>query len=215
MQLKIYFNEKPVYLCDEIDEKIKEITTHPDAVFIDELSAHAINALLHEIKKADFHAGVIFHENFGDLQKAFFRHFTVIEASGGIVQNQKKEILFIFRRDKWDLPKGKMEDNESQLECAIREIEEETGVADLVLRNKIGDTYHTYNEYGKTILKISHWFSFGCEKPQILKPQTEEDITDTVWIKETDIGKPLGNTYRNIADVIEQFFAGTKIPEKS
>jgi 8-oxo-dGTP pyrophosphatase MutT (NUDIX family) len=209
MSLKIYFNEKPVYLCDEIDEKIKEITSHPDAVFIDELSTHAINALLHEIKKDDFHAGVIYNENLEQLKKAFFRHFTVIEASGGIVQNEKKEILFIFRRNKWDLPKGKLEDNESLLECAIREIEEETGVTDLVFRSKIGETYHTYKEYGKTFMKISHWFSFSCDKPQKLKPQTEEDITETVWVKETEINNPLGNTYQNIADIIEKFYANT------
>ena len=76
MQIKIYFAEKPVYLCDEMNNTLQELLHHPDVVFIDELSSHAINALLHEIKKDDFHAGIICHSDFTKLKKAFFKHFT-------------------------------------------------------------------------------------------------------------------------------------------
>jgi hypothetical protein len=55
MQITIYFNEKPVYLCDEISDELNELMHHPDAVFIDELSTPAIKSLLHEIKKVVFH----------------------------------------------------------------------------------------------------------------------------------------------------------------
>src|SRR6476660_2723227 len=127
MQIKIYYGDKPLYLCNEMSDTLKELLHHPDVVFIDELSSRAISSLLHEIKKTDFHAGIIFDEDFEKLKKAFFKHFQVIEAAGGIVQNEKKELLFIFRRGKWDLPKGKMEQNEDPETCAAREIEEETG----------------------------------------------------------------------------------------
>jgi hypothetical protein len=137
MQIKIYFGEKPVYLCDEMDENLNDLMHHPDAVFIDELSTPAINSLLHEIKKEDFHAGIICHNDLEKLKIAFFKHFNIIEAAGGIVQNEKKELLFIFRRGKWDLPKGKMENNENALQCAEREIEEETGAKELRLKKKI------------------------------------------------------------------------------
>ena len=54
MQLVIYFDEKPVYLCDQLTAEIQERLHHPDTVFIDELSTPAINSLLHEIKKRPF-----------------------------------------------------------------------------------------------------------------------------------------------------------------
>ena len=46
MYIKIYFGDKPVFLCNEIDEMIHEYMHHPDAVFIDEISVPAIKSLL-------------------------------------------------------------------------------------------------------------------------------------------------------------------------
>ena len=192
MQLTIYFGDKPVYLCDEMSEKLNELLHHPDVVSIDELSSHAINAMLHEIKKPDFHAGIIFSEDFEKLQHTFFKHFSVVEAAGGIIQNEHKDVLFIFRRGKWDLPKGK--------------IEEETGVKNLTLKKEWGKTYHTYNEFGKDILKISHWFYFTCENNQELVPQTTEDITEIKWFKTKDIKIPVANTYATIKNILSDFF---------
>lgn len=206
MQITIYFDEKPVYLCNEISDELNEIMHHPDAVFVDELSTPAINSLLHEIKKEDFHAGIIWNPDLDKLKKAFFKHFVQIEAAGGIVQNEKKDILFIFRRGKWDLPKGKMEKKETPEACAKREVEEETGVKGLVLKKKIGETFHTYDEFGKHILKTSHWFYFTCKNDQALQPQTEEDITETQWIKTRDMKQPMSNTYENIKDIVGRFF---------
>ena len=206
MKLTIYFNEKPVYLCDRMDADLTELTHHPDAVFIDEFSTPAINSLLHEIKKEDFHAGIVLHDDLDALKRSFFKHFTIIEAAGGIVQNDKKDILFIFRRGKWDLPKGKLENKETPETAAAREVEEETGVKDLKLKKKIGETYHTYDEFGKHILKISHWFYFTCSSKQELQPQTEEDITETKWVKTKDIREPMGHTYENIKDIMRRFF---------
>ncbi|MCP9753403.1 NUDIX hydrolase [Ferruginibacter sp. HRS2-29] len=206
MQLKIYFDEKPVYLCDELSEELKEILHHPDAVFIDEFSTPAINSLLHEIKKEDFHAGVILSDDLEKLRKSFFKHFTTIEAAGGIVQNDKKELLFIYRLDKWDLPKGKVEENEEIEVAAAREIEEETGLKDIILKKKIGETYHTYNAYGKHYLKTTHWFYFTSDSHQKLQPQLEENITLIKWIKTKDIKTPMETTYASIKDIMHCFF---------
>ena len=205
MQTKVYFAEKPVFLCDEITPEIREIMHHPDAVFLDELSTPAINSLLHEIRKPDFHAGIILSTDLKKLQKAFFKHFVVVEAAGGIVQNENKEILFIFRRGKWDLPKGKLEKNEDVETCARREIEEETGVSGLKLVNKTGETYHTYDEYGKHILKVSHWYHYRCNLNQELRPQAEEDITEVRWIAVSDIQLPMKNSYENIREILRSF----------
>ena len=158
------------------------------------------------MKKESFHAGIIMNKDLKKLKKAFFKHFILIEAAGGIVQNEKKEILFIFRRGKWDLPKGKMEDTEIPEECAEREIKEETGLKRLVLKKKVGETYHTYDEYGKHMLKTSHWFYFTCNSKQELEPQLAEDITKAEWIKTKDIKMPVSNTFENIKDILKKFF---------
>lgn len=206
MQIKIYFGEKAVYLCDEITDELHELLHHPDAVFIDELSTPAINSLLHEIKKENFHAGVIWNVDFDKLKKSFFKHFTFIEAAGGVVQNEQKDVLFIMRLGKWDLPKGKMEKNEEPDACAKREIEEETGLKNLKLKKKICDTFHTYEAYGKHYLKQTHWFYLTCKGKQELVPQTEEDITEIRWFKTKEIKTPVANTYEAIKDVLRNFF---------
>ncbi len=205
MYIKIYFDDKPIYLCDEIDAMLNEILHHPDAVFMDEISTPAINSLLHEVHKAEFHAGVIWNSDLEKLKKAFFKHFKAIEAAGGVVVNEKKEILFIFRLNKWDLPKGKLEKGENLEECAIREVEEETGLVNLKLKKKIAETYHTYNAFGKHFIKTSHWYYITCSRKQHLVPQTEEDITEIAWISQETISKPMENTYPSIKDIIAKF----------
>jgi ADP-ribose pyrophosphatase YjhB (NUDIX family) len=206
MYIKIYFGEKPVILCDEINKDINEILHHPDAVFVDEISPRAMKSMLHEIKKEEFHAGVIWNEDLDKLKKTFFKNFTAIEAAGGIVQNDEKDLLFIYRRGKWDLPKGKVEKKEKLEDCAMREVTEETGVKGLTLKKKIGETYHSYDEFGKHFLKTSHWFYMTCKGSQELKPQTEEDITDIKWVKTIDIKEPVKNTYSTIKDILSKFF---------
>src|SRR6476469_1973448 len=96
--ITIYFGDKPVFLCDKPDPEIDEVRHHPDAVYIDELSRAAINSLLHEIDKPQFHAGIILNENFQKLKKEFFKHFKLLKAAGGLVKNKAGEILLIFRR---------------------------------------------------------------------------------------------------------------------
>jgi len=206
MYINIYFGDKPVILCNEIDKELNEILHHPDAVFVDEISPRAIKSMLHEIKKDEFHAGVIWNSELDKLKETFFKNFKVIEAAGGIVQNDKKEILFIHRLGKWDLPKGKIEKDEKEEACALREVTEETGVKDLHLKKKVGETYHVYDEFGKNILKISHWYHMTCSSKQELLPQTEEHITEIKWVKTLDIKEPIKNTYPSIKDILVKFF---------
>ncbi len=201
--ITIYFGDKPVFLCDEITAEINEYRHHPDAVYIDELSTAAINSLLHEIKKAQFHAGIIFDQDFKKLKTGFFKHFTLIKAAGGLVKNKKGEILLMFRRGKWDLPKGKLDDNETIQQCARREVQEETGLHELETGKPIGITYHTYVQFGKHILKESHWYAMKATGNEKLVPQTEEDITEIIWVKKEDLKKYVSNTFPTIIEVLK------------
>lgn len=206
MYIKIYFGDKPVYLCDEINKELNEILHHPETVFIEEISVAAIRSLLHEIRKDELQTGVIWDKDLEKLKKAFFRNFTLIEAAGGIVQNTRKDLLFIMRLGKWDLPKGKIEKGENEKDCAIREVMEETGVKHLTLKKKIGETHHVYDEFGKHFLKISHWYYMTCPSDQKLLAQTNEHITEAKWIGTKDIKEPMKNTYPSIKDILAKFF---------
>jgi 8-oxo-dGTP pyrophosphatase MutT (NUDIX family) len=126
----------------------------------------------------------------------------LIHAAGGMVINERGEVLFMFRRGKWDLPKGKQDRGETLEACALREVEEETGVRNLEIKKFLMITEHFYQERGESILKKSHWYLMSCSSAQKLVPQTEEDITELRWIGPADIKIVERNTYPAILDVL-------------
>ncbi|MEP6514199.1 MAG: NUDIX domain-containing protein [Parafilimonas sp.] len=130
-----------------------------------------------------------------------------IIAAGGIVTNEKGELLMIFRRSKWDLPKGKLDEGESVKDCAIREVKEETGLKQLIVENLAGITYHEYfDKYFQTdVLKETYWFAMKAKGEQKLIPQTDEDIKEIKWVSEKDIDELLQNSYPNIIAIIHEF----------
>jgi 8-oxo-dGTP pyrophosphatase MutT (NUDIX family) len=201
--ITIYFEDKPVFLCDQITSEIEEYRHHPDAVFIDEVSTAAINSLLHEINRPQFHAGIILGENFEKIKTDFFKHFHLIMAGGGVVKNENEEILMIFRRSKWDLPKGKLDEGETIEECAKREVQEETGLQNLETIKPMGITYHTYVQFGKHNLKESHWYEMKATGNEKLIPQTDEDITQIRWVKKEDLKKYFSNSFPTIVTILK------------
>jgi len=208
MYIKIYFNDKPLFLCDELSKEIDVYAHHDDAVLIDEFSPPAVNSMIHEMRQPKVHAGIFVHKDLATLKKAFWKKFTIVAAAGGLVTNEKGEVLFMYRRNKWDLPKGKLDPGESLEQCAVREVEEETGLRNIQLQKPLLITYHTYDENGKHILKESHWYNMRVEGPQPITPQQEEQITELRWVDPTRVKPLLQNTFPSIVDVIQ---AGTAI----
>jgi 8-oxo-dGTP pyrophosphatase MutT (NUDIX family) len=202
MYIKIYFNDKPLFLCDEINDEINNYIHHDDAVFIDEFSAPAVNSIIHEMNLKKVHAGIFYYPDLEKLKKSFWKKFTIIKAAGGLIKNEKDEVLFIFRRGKWDLPKGKLDKGETLEECAVREVGEETGVKNITLKKPLVTTYHTYNENGKHCLKESHWFNMQAKGKQTLVPQQEEQITKLEWVTENKFSKLIDNTFPSVVDVL-------------
>jgi 8-oxo-dGTP pyrophosphatase MutT (NUDIX family) len=205
MFIKIYCYNKPVYLCNEQNKDIKNLLLQKNVVYSNTIDNKSMQVFLQQIESETNCAGVIEYTNFIALKQAFFASFTAIEAAGGIVENSANEILFIYRLNKWDLPKGKVEIGENIQAAAIREIEEETGATNLTLQHKIGETYHTYKAFGKHFLKTTHWYYVTCIGSQQLVPQTTEDITALQWIPKQQVHEPLANTYQNIIDIIFLF----------
>lgn len=207
MFTKIYFDDKPLFLCDAIEPIIEPYMHHDDAVFIDELNLHTVKAMIHEMQQEKVHAGVFLHADLEELQKAFFKKFTLIQAGGGLVLNDHNECLMIFRRGKWDLPKGKLDDGETIEECAIREVMEETGLQNAILQSPLVITYHTYHQGSKFVLKESHWYTMKAPGKQALVPQTTEDIHEIKWVKTEDLNTYKKDSFPSIVDVLEAWLA--------
>jgi 8-oxo-dGTP pyrophosphatase MutT (NUDIX family) len=205
MYIKIYFNNKPLFLCDSIDSELEPYRHHDDTMFIDEFSTHALKSMIHEMEQAKIHAGILYHPDLEALKKAFWKKFTVIQAAGGMVLNAHKETLMIFRRGKWDLPKGKLERGEKMEECALREVEEETGLKSIHIDHFLLETHHTYHESGKFFLKESHWYLMKTTADTALVPQKEEDIAQAVWAEEKKVTEYLKNSFPSIVDVINLY----------
>jgi hypothetical protein len=124
--------------------------------------------------------------------------FSKIVAAGGIVINDKNEILFIFRDEKWDLPKGKTEKNENITQTAIREVKEETGIKDLIIVKPLDKTYHIFKRAKKKYLKETYWFEMKSNFDKKFTPQIKEGITRVEWISKEKIPLIMKNTYENI-----------------
>ena len=134
--------------------------------------------------------------------KTVAKSVTLIEAAGGLVKNENGEYLFIYRNNKWDLPKGKIEKEEKIKVAAVREVEEECGIKVGNLDEKICKTYHVYVMKGEVVLKKTHWFRMRGKAQEKLKPQKEEGITDVRWFKKDHIGPIIANTFPSIIDVL-------------
>ena len=202
MYIKIYFNDKPLFLCDRITEEINVYAHHDDAVLIDEFSHPAVNSMIHEMRQEKVHAGIFIHTDLETLKKAFWKKFKLIKAGGGLVNNGKGQYLFMLRRGKWDLPKGKLDPGETLEQCAVREVGEETGLQQVQLEGPLLITWHTYGESGKHMLKETHWYKMNTADGGSMKPQQEEQITELRWVAPDGMEPLLKNTFPSIVDVI-------------
>lgn len=125
----------------------------------------------------------IWGRSYAEILNYFSDHLLVIVAAGGLVQNPKDEVLFIFRKNLWDLPKGKPENDETIEETAIREVEEECGISGLRILAPLPLTYHIYPmTQGGYILKKCIWYHMRSENWKNIRLQTEEEITDARWV---------------------------------
>ena len=128
---------------------------------------------------------------------------TTIKAGGGLVLNDTGKLLMIYRRGKWDLPKGKLDKSEKLEDCAVREVEEETGLQKVKLLSPLTITYHTYHEGARFVLKESHWYSMKVSGEQKLVPQTEEDIHEIKWVNADKLPDYMENSFPSVADVLQ------------
>tara|TARA_B100000683_G_C12371290_1_gene507281 strand:+ start:60 stop:644 length:585 start_codon:yes stop_codon:yes gene_type:complete len=151
----------------------------------------------------------VFSEEPYDELKKYYADHKLIKAAGGLVQNNGY-FLWIYRNNIWDLPKGKIEDNESITEAALREVEEECGLKGILeISHKIIVTHHTYQPRDVKILKETHWFFMNFDGVPNTIPQLEEGITEVSWKSKDDSIKLAKVSYPSILSV---FNTGIIIP---
>ncbi|MDF1518385.1 MAG: NUDIX domain-containing protein [Lutibacter sp.] len=187
---KVFVNDCPIILTDNKKSAIKFNLVDFENIQVDE-----IVALIFQNKSAGIS---LFCENLEASWVKFQSYFKSQKAAGGKVLNANNEVLFIYRFNKWDLPKGKLDKGESISECAIREVEEECGITNLQIIKPLETTYHIYQEKGNTILKTTYWFLMHTDFVGELTPQSDEGIEQVVFKNEAEVKLALENTYENI-----------------
>ena len=188
---KVFFNKKFVLLTTKIikhDDKIPFFYIK----YIDQ--KHIISAL-----KSKKTTGIyLYHAKEDKLWKHLLKAFSLGEAAGGLVEHQNGKILFIYRNNRWDLPKGKIEKKEILIDGAVREVIEETGVKDLIVRKSLNQTYHIFSRNSKYKLKKTYWYFMTTSYTGRLKPQLEEGIALAEWKTKGEVPALMGNAYENI-----------------
>ncbi len=189
MSYKVYIFDKAITITDNLNESSQNVYAF-SSVNLDEIISKLQANLLPEV--------FLYHPRIDEAWETFKKHFDVIEAAGGIVENDEHKYLFIYRNGKWDLPKGKMEPGEQPAETAIREVKEECGIQNIKIDHFLLDTYHLFNDQNKKRLKITHWYKMNELEKSALIPQTEEGIERVEWIDVNSDDFPLENSYENI-----------------
>lgn len=169
------------------------------------LKAVKITKVLDQMYKETLNDVCLYHPNEEKLLRIFAKQVPIVRAGGGLVKNDKGEILFIFRNGKWDLPKGKLDKGETIAAAALREVEEETGVKGLKLGGLLALTYHVYKRNGKYKLKETHWYQMSTNYDGELVGQCDEGIEKVAWKKDAKIIKALKNSYANIKSLLEKY----------
>ena len=194
---KVFINDKPIILTDSPQKGLGFQVYDFEIVVIEEI--------LHKLKKNKNTGVILFCRDLQKCWESFLAHFVVVKAAGGLVVNQKKEFLFIFRGSKWDLPKGRIEKNENLETTALREVVEECGVTGLKLNRFLLTTYHLFFQKDENKLKETHWFLMESDFKGDLIPQIEEGITIAEFKNDEQTRDALKNTYANIYLVFEAY----------
>ena len=221
--MKIFINDISVNLAKASEEVeshrydvvLNGLTTNIDSkklkddVLVREATLSQVQAMINlmhvkKFKHLDSITFAVQPDSYKEIKKAVKSQFKVVKAGGGIVA-KGDQILLIYRKGKWDLPKGKLEKKEGKKKGALREVEEECNIK-VKLGNKITHTWHTYILNGKKHLKKTYWYRMECVDDSNMKPQLEEGITDVKWLDQKGTRQAMVNSFRSIRHVIKKFY---------
>lgn len=187
---KIFVGDKPIILTTKVE---------PETNFKNYLlSTVNIGKVIRELKNDSIVAVRLIDADKEVLLKKFLKLLPNVIAGGGKVYNDHNEVLFIYRNNKWDLPKGKAEGKETIDKTAIREVEEETGISGLRITKPLEVTYHIFKRNGRHKIKVTYWFEMRTSYSGKLIPQIKEGITKVQWLNDDQMSIAMNNSYANI-----------------
>jgi 8-oxo-dGTP pyrophosphatase MutT (NUDIX family) len=187
---KVFMNDKPIIITDSVPE-----SNNLKVYNFENLDFLEVKKM---IKSESILGLCILSSNLEKDWTHFQLNFKVIFAAGGKVLNMNSQVLFIYRFDKWDLPKGHIENGEDARTAAIREVKEECGIDHLIIKEELTTTYHVFELNTELRLKVTYWFSMETAFNGVLVPQKEEGILEAVFKSSEAINFALKNTYPNI-----------------
>jgi 8-oxo-dGTP pyrophosphatase MutT (NUDIX family) len=107
----------------------------------------------------------------------------IVNSAGGIVLKDNSILMLRKTNGDWVLPKGRIEEGESEDEAAIREVEEESGITATAI-SRLGQINYQYRNIwydNEMIDKYVIWFLM-YEIKGALKPQHEEGFVEARYI---------------------------------
>lgn len=194
--IKIYYKEKVIIF----DSKNTGYSQGELIFYAGDSRVLNINNITTKLEYVD--KVVIIYEDVEFCFSEFEKQFIKLSAAGGFVRNSNSDTLMIHRNDTWDLPKGKLEQNESIEQCAVREVTEECGIEDLTLGELRVKTQHIYPLRGVWHIKTTFWYNMLSNYNKPLIPQEEEGITEVRWVPENEIKEISSKSYLTIINVI-------------
>ena len=198
---KIYFEKRAIIICTPDDQAL----TDPNLIQFSLGENIDIHTLVGMVETSDsLHRVCIVTDDIEDTYHKVCAEFLEVNAGGGLVSNRRGDYLLISRNGLWDLPKGHQDPGEDISVTALREVQEETGINDLILRELICITDHCYKRDGIWHLKHTWWYDMLYTDPTDLTPQREEDISKAAWVAKSSLPPFLLNTYPSILEVFRE-----------
>lgn len=200
---KVFFYDKTILLTDKA---YNVSVAKDDAVYNFNYLKNFKSVVMEFFSDESHNRAIFFYKDRELLAKNFFKIFHPVTAAGGLVENDKGQFLFIFRKAKWDLPKGHVDNNETIRSAAIREVIEETGLHEVDINQPIKPTYHIYFRNNRYNLKTTHWYHMAAPGAQDLKAEAEEEIEEARWVKKEEAVEYAKKSYKSIEDLVNYFF---------
>ncbi|MBL7711385.1 MAG: NUDIX hydrolase [Chitinophagaceae bacterium] len=197
---KIYYNNKPFILAGPQ----ADLSRYQAYKKLEGATAGHFKEALSLLEDSACSGVLLVDADRAQLEKELLWNFYPVYSGGGVVVNENGAILMILRRGKWDLPKGKLDEGEDIEQCALREVREETGLEQVTLGERIGNTMHIYSMNNQLMLKYTEWYLMRASVKSSLLPQEEEKIEEVRWVRPADIPVLLRNSYETITDVLKE-----------
>jgi ADP-ribose pyrophosphatase YjhB (NUDIX family) len=198
----IYFNDKPLVLCTDADAYMNDHAHAKNYTLFHGAHIRNFNLALQQMEMPGVKGCILEDGSAVAIQECLHNLYTPIDAGGGLVYAENGSVLLIYRRGKWDLPKGKLDAGETMEQCAIREVCEETGLKGLKLISKITDTYHIYTQHDELMLKRTSWYTMRASASEKLRPQKEEQIMEAKWVAPADLAPYADKSYEAVREVL-------------